>query len=110
VVLALGACRKEGGVDEALEVMAQGRCRQVDVVLDVTRGGTIRSCLDDAAQNFQTHWVAECCELVGVALEFGGHILLLILSKKLRKVIFDKNGTISFLTGDRFCRSANVNG
>ena len=78
---ALAAGPHHARVDEALEVVAERRGRQVDVRLDVAGGGALRARLHDEAQDRQANRVPERAELLGVMLQLPAHDLLLNYSK-----------------------------
>jgi hypothetical protein len=81
VVRPLGAAGEHPSLDEALQVVAEGRGWQADVRLNVARGRAITATLNDEAEDLEADRVAECAELLGVTFERRGHVLLLTFSK-----------------------------
>src|SRR5262245_56971050 len=62
---------EDAGVDEPLQVVAQRRRWQVDVLLDFTSRRAIHAGLDHEAQHGEPHGMTERGELVSVAVEPG---------------------------------------
>jgi len=91
---ALGAARQEARVEQALQVMAECGGRQIDVLLDLARGGTAVAALNHEAHDLEPNRVPERRQLLRVPFEFRAHALLLIFSKYARKKHFEKIGTI----------------
>lgn len=77
------------GVDETLQVMAEGRCGKVDVLLDLERGRALGAALDDEAKDRQTNRVAERAELLGVSIELRWHLMLLTNSNQCASHFFE---------------------
>jgi SAM-dependent methyltransferase len=86
-------------IDEALEVVAQGRSGQVDVGLNVAGSDAAVATLNDEAQDGKPNGMAEGAELFGVAVELRGHLLLLVNSKDSARANFDYFRRISGSAG-----------
>jgi hypothetical protein len=69
------------GVDQALQMVAEGRRRELDVFLDRTGGSPLWAGLDDEAEDGETHGVAESAKLLCMMLQFRGHALILVFWK-----------------------------
>jgi hypothetical protein len=72
-------------------MVTQRRGREIDMALDVTRGGTSTAGLHDEAQHLEPHGMAECAQLLGMTFELRGHHLVLTFSKKRRKAFFENS-------------------
>src|SRR5882724_3672516 len=66
---------------QPLQVMAQRRSGQVDVVLDLSRWRALRIALDDEPQDGQAGRVPQRAQLLGVLVEFARHGPFLLISK-----------------------------
>jgi hypothetical protein len=53
---------EQAAVDESFQVMAQGRARQIDVVLDFSGGAAVAAGLNDETQDSQAHGMSERTE------------------------------------------------
>src|SRR5690349_17248706 len=80
---------EKASVDEAFQVVAQRGCRQIHVTLNVTRRRSLIARLDDEPQDGEAHRVAERAQLLGMAVEFRRHALLLTNSKDAARAIFE---------------------
>lgn len=58
----------DAGVDQALQMMAEGRSGEIDVFLNRSGGGSLGACLDDETQDGEAHGVPEGPELLRMVL------------------------------------------
>ena len=65
----LGPGRKQVGVNQPPQMMAQRRGRQVDVGLDISRSGSLSARLNHETQNSQANWVTQSAELLSMAID-----------------------------------------
>src|SRR5262249_6823651 len=79
---ALAARPQQAGVHEPLEVMAQRRRGHVHVRLDVTGRRAFVAALDDEAQDGEPYRMAKRAQLLGMAVEFRRHAIILTNSKE----------------------------
>ena len=75
------AAGEQPAVHEPLQVMAQGGSGQIDVALDVPRRRASVSLLNDVPENGKPNGVPEGAELLRMAVDLRGHVLLLVFSK-----------------------------
>jgi hypothetical protein len=68
---------EQPGIGQSLQVMAQGRGRQIHVALDFACGGATVTRLHHEAEDSQADGMAERAQLFGVAVQFRRHALLL---------------------------------
>jgi predicted nucleotidyltransferase len=67
--LSLTPDRDETGVDEAIEMVVQGRPGNVETLLQLGRRHAFRTRLDDGPEEGEARDVAQSCELVGMAFD-----------------------------------------
>ena len=77
----LAARLDDSGVNQSLQVVAERRGRQLHVLLDGTGRSPFGPGLDDEAKNREAYRVPQCAELLGMVLQFRGHLLILIIWK-----------------------------
>ncbi len=73
--------------------MAECRCGQVDVALDITGRGAAFTSLNHVPKDREPDRMAQGSELLGVTFQLRWHALLLILSKEAGKGYFQKYRT-----------------
>src|SRR4029077_2953781 len=73
---ALAAGRDQAGGGEALQVVAERRRGDVQLVLDVARRRAVGAPLHDVAEDRETDGVSQRAELLGVTIEFRRHEVL----------------------------------
>ena len=73
---------EEAGFREPLQMVAQGRRRQIDVSLDLTSRCAAVPRLHDKSQDCETNGVSERAQLLGVSVQFRRHELLLTNSNE----------------------------
>ena len=78
---AFASAVQESRIHEALEVMAQGRRRQIHAFLDVAGGGSPVPSVDDVPQDSKSNGMAQRSELLREFLELRHHAIILINSK-----------------------------
>ena len=78
---ALASGSQHAGIDQALQVVAERRGRQIDMRLDLPGRGAIATGLHHEPQDLKADRMAKRTELLGVAFNFRRHALLLIFSK-----------------------------
>ena len=86
---ALAPALEQTGIDEALQVVAERRRRQIDVLLDCTRSGPFGAALDDEPQDGQTNGMPECAELLSVTFKLRAHAVILTNSNHRASIFFE---------------------